>query len=69
MIPTDVKPGVKQQEIKELAAVSYNFLQEPPLKLEIKCKTSIYFLFDSGWYSTQLDIVQEYEPRIKNHEP
>ena len=69
MISTDVKPGVKQQEIKELAAVSYNFLQEPPLKLEIKCKTGIYFLFDSGWYSTQLDIVQEYEPRIKNHEP
>ena len=38
MISANVKADVKQQEIKEMAAVPYNFLQakEAPSKLEIE---------------------------------
>ena len=41
----DVKANIKQQEIKNLAVVSYQFLQEVPLKLEIKCKKGVHFSF------------------------
>ena len=37
MISVDVKADVKQQEIKELVAVSSIFLQESLSKLEILC--------------------------------
>ena len=47
----------KQQELKELVAVSCNFLKEQPSKLEIQCKTSMHFSFDFDWCSIQLDIV------------
>ena len=37
MTSPNVKTHVKQQEVKEVVAVSYNFLQEAHSKLEIKC--------------------------------
>ena len=51
MISAHVKTGVKQQETKELVAVSCNFSQEVPSNLEIKCKTGIHFSFNFDWYS------------------
>ena len=35
---------VDQQEIKGVAVISYNVLQEVPWKLEIKCKAGMYLL-------------------------
>ena len=57
MISPDAKADAKQQEINRLVAVSNNFLQEAFSKLEIKCQAGVYFLFNFGWYSIQLDIV------------
>ena len=34
MISADVKPNIKQQEIKELVAASYKLLEEIPSKLK-----------------------------------
>ena len=42
IISADTKTDAKQ-EIKELVAVSYNFSQNYILKLEVKCKTGLYF--------------------------
>ena len=57
----DVKANIKYQEIKDLVAVSYKFCYLPSLKkkekLEIKCKNSVYFSFDPGWYTIHLDTV------------
>ena len=50
MISPDARADVKQQEIKELVAVSYNVLWEALSKLEIKCQAGVCFLFDFGWY-------------------
>ena len=36
-----LKADVKEQEIKELVALSWNFL---PSKLEIQCKTVVYLI-------------------------
>ena len=44
MISADVKADVKQQETKELVAVSCSFLLVPS-KLEIHCKTGMHFSF------------------------
>ena len=58
MISDDEKADVKQQEIKELVAVSCNFIKEVPSNLEILfCKTGMYFTFNFGWSSMQFDIV------------
>ena len=38
-------------------AASYKCLVEVPSKLEIQCKKAIYFSFNFGWHSIQLDIV------------
>ena len=46
MTPTDAKADVKEQKIKKLVSVSCNFLLEVPLKLEIQCKTGVYFSFN-----------------------
>ena len=63
----DVKADVKQQEIKEegegggiqeLVAVSRNFLKGIPSKLEIQCRTGVYFSFNFAWNSIQLDLVR-----------
>ena len=54
----DVKTDAKQQEIKELVALSWNVLQEVPSKREILWKTGVYFSFHFTWYSIQLDIVR-----------
>ena len=54
----DVKTDAKQQEIKELVALSWNVLQEVPSKREILWKTGVYFSFQFTWYSIQLDIVR-----------
>ena len=43
MISADVKANVKQQEIKELVAVSYKCLQEVPSELEVQCKKYMVF--------------------------
>ena len=37
---------INQKEIKDLVAVSYNFLL--PSKLEMQCKKGMYFSFDFG---------------------
>ena len=42
---------MKHQEIKDIVAASYKFLQEVPSKLEIQCKR-LCVLFDFGWCST-----------------
>ena len=55
IISADVKPDVKQQEIKELVVVFSNFLYVPS-KLEIQCKTWMYFSFNFTWYSIQFYI-------------
>ena len=36
MIPADVKSNIKQQEIKDLVAVSYKLLEEVLLKFQIQ---------------------------------
>ena len=54
MISTNIKTNVKQ-EIKELVAVSYNFSQKCLLKIERQNKVGLYFLFNLGWHSIQLD--------------
>ena len=56
MISADVKPNIKQQEIKDLVAASYKLLEEVPSKLQIN-KKGVYFSFDFGWYSIHLDFV------------
>ena len=43
MISADVKANVKQQEIKELVAVSYKCLQEVPSEFEVQCKKYMVF--------------------------
>ena len=43
MISADVKANVKQQEIKELVAVSYKCLQEVPSELDVQCKNYMVF--------------------------
>ena len=40
MISANIKTDAKQQEIKELVAISFNVLLEVPSKLEIHCKTT-----------------------------
>lgn len=40
----------KQYKIIEVVAVSENFLQEVPLKLEIKCRTDVYFSLIFGYF-------------------
>ena len=57
MISADTKTDV-EQEIKELAADLLTFHRSNFSKLEIQCKTDLYFLyfsFNIGWYSIQLD--------------
>ena len=46
---------ISQQEIKDLVAVSYKFLEEVPSKIEIQRKKGMYFSFDFGFI--HLDIV------------
>ena len=55
MISADVKAN-KNNNKKNLVAVSYKFLKEIPPKLEIQCKNDMYFSFDYGCYSVHLDI-------------
>ena len=57
IIPDHLKANIKQQEIKDIAAVSYNFLYEVPSKLKKQCKKENYFPLDFGWYSIHLDVV------------
>ena len=45
MISSAEKTNLKQQEIKEMVAVSYKSLLEVPSKPEIQYKTDIYFSF------------------------
>ena len=62
MSADDVKANIKQQEIKDLVALSYKFfylssLKKKKEKLEIQCKNRVYFSFDPGWYTIHLDTV------------
>ena len=54
MISADVKADAKQQEIKELVAISCNFKVRS--KLEWQCKTGMYFSFNFAWYTTNLTL-------------
>ena len=58
-ISADVKADVNQQVIKELvASCIFNFYKRyVPSKLEMQCKTGIYFSFIFAWYFIQFDIV------------
>ena len=47
MISAHIKFGVKQG-INEPVAGSYNVLEEVPSKLELQCKTVLYFSFNFG---------------------
>ena len=51
MVSTDIKNAVKQ-EIREPVAVSYNLKY---LKIEIQYEAGLYFSFNLGWHSIQLD--------------
>ena len=48
LISANVKADVKQQEIKELVAVSFDFSLKVSSKLEIPCKLDIFFKFNFG---------------------
>ena len=56
MMSADVKANVIQKELKDLVAVSYNFFEEVPSKLEMQFKKRVCFLFDFSWNSIHLDI-------------
>ena len=58
MISADVKAHIKQQD-------KNNFLQEVPLRLEILCKTGMYFLFSFSWYFIKLDIIVHYKQGLE----
>ena len=49
MVSCDVKAHVKQQD-KDI---------EVPLRLEIQCKSGMYFSFNFAWYSIKLDIAHQ----------
>ena len=58
MISPDVKAYAKQQEIKEMLAVTYNFYKKHmPSKPEIRYKIAVYFSLTFDCYFIQLDIV------------
>ena len=58
MISSDVKAYAKQQEIKEMLAVTYNFYKKyMPSKPEIRYKIAVYFSLNFDCYFIQLDIV------------
>ena len=60
MIALEIKVDAKQQEIKKLLVLSYNFSQESlPSKLEMQCKTGICIRINREWFSIQLEIVRE----------
>ena len=44
MIPADVKSNIKQQQIKDLEAVSYKLLEEVLLKFQIQQKGCVIFI-------------------------
>ena len=55
MKSADIKTDVKQ-EIKELVAASQLFTEALSQNLKCNEKTGLYFSFNLGWYSIQLDI-------------
>ena len=55
MISANVKSNINQEEIKDLVAASYKFLEEVPSNLQIQCEKGVYFSIDFGWYSIHLD--------------
>ena len=58
MTSPDVKAYAKQQEIKEMLAVSYHFYKKyMPSKPEIRYKIGVYFSLTFGCYFIQLDFV------------
>ena len=63
MKSTDVNADVKQQETKELVAVSCKF-NDVPSKLKIQWKTGMHFSFNFDWYSIHLDTVS-YKQRVE----
>ena len=54
MTSADVKANKNNKKTKDLA-LSYNFFQDVPLKLEIQYERGMYFSFDFGWYSIHFD--------------
>ena len=55
MKSADVKPNIKQQEIKDLAAPSHELLELATFKTSNTIKRVC--IFDFGWYSIYLDFV------------
>ena len=47
MKSADVKADVKQQEIKEMVAISLVFVRRPPIQ---KIKTGVYFALNFGYF-------------------
>ena len=50
MISADVKANIKQQKIKDLVAVSYNFFKKYPQNLKCNVKKRVYCSFDFRWH-------------------
>ena len=50
MISADIKANKNNKKIKDLA-LSYNFLQDVPSKLEVQYESGMYFSFDFCGYS------------------
>ena len=59
-----MRESIKNQNVKQVRnkqtcwlAVPYKLLQEVPSKLDIQCKEGMYFSFNFGWCSIQINIV------------
>ena len=57
MISADVKADAKQQQTKTGSCTSSFLSEVPPSKLEMQCRTDVYFSFNFALHSIQLDIV------------
>ena len=57
MISADVKADAKQEQTKTGSCTSSFLSEVPPSKLEMQCRTDVYFSFNFALHSIQLDIV------------
>ena len=54
MIFADVK-AMQSNKKEETGGCIFELLLKVPSKRDIQCKKSVYFSFNFGWYSIQLD--------------
>ena len=66
IISADVKIDVKQQEIKELVAIFQLFIRNTFSKLEIPCKTDVYFSFNFAWWYIPSNLLHIFILPVKN---